>query len=317
MPATMTMKAERIHSFGGPDVLHLEEVELPRPGAHELLVRVHAAGVNPADWKMREGKYGNPPLPSILGRDFSGVIEALGPSVELFRVGEEVFGCASEKSGSYAEYALAPTNQVAEKPQALDHIQAAALPIAALTAWQALFDKANLKPGQRVLIHAAAGGVGLFAVQFAKWKGAYVIGTASADHAALVQALGADEVIDYHATRFEEIVHDIDVVLDPVGGQTQERSWQVLRPDGILVSLVQAPSQQAATARGVRGILMRFDPAGRQELSRIADLVASGRVKPVIAKVLPLSEAAQAHALSQTGHIAGKLVLRVAEEESR
>ena len=176
MPATMTMKAERIHSFGGPDVLHLEEVELPQPGPHEVLVRVHAAGVNPADWKMREGKYGNPTLPSILGWDFSGVIEAIGPSVELFRVGEEVFGCASEKSGSYAEYALAPTNQVAEKPQALDHIQAAALPIAALTAWQALFDKANLQPGQRVLIHAAAGGVGSFAVQFAKWKGAYVDG---------------------------------------------------------------------------------------------------------------------------------------------
>ncbi len=311
MPATVTMKAERIHSFGGPDVLQLEEVELPRPGSHELLVRVHAAGVNPADWKMREGSYGNPPLPSILGWDFSGVIEALGPDVELFRVGEEVFGCASEKSGSYAEYALAPTAQVAEKPLGLDHIQAAALPIAALTAWQALFDKADLQPGQRVLIHAAAGGVGTFAVQFAKWKGAYVLGTASAEHAGLVRQLGADEVIDYHATRFEEVVRDVDMVLDAIGGETQERSWKVLKRGGILVSLLQPPAEQAAAAHGARGVLLSSDLARRYELTQIADLVASGRVKAIIAKVLPLDQVAEAHRLSQTGHIAGKIVLQV------
>ena len=311
MPATMTMRAERIHAFGGPEVLRLEEIELPRPGPHELLVRVHAAGVNPVDWKIREGGYGQPELPWIMGRDFSGEIEALGPQVELFRAGQEVFGCASEKSGSYAEYALAPTSQVAEKPPGLDHIKAAALPIAALTAWQALFDKANLKSGQRVLIHAAAGGVGSFAVQFAKWKGAYVLGTASAQHTGLLRELGADAAIDYHATRFEEVARDIDVVLDPVGGSTQERSWEVLKPDGIMVSLVQAPSQQAAAAHHGRGLVMRCDPASRQELSRIAELVVSGRVRPIIANVLPLSQAAQAQELSQSGHIAGKLVLKV------
>jgi NADPH:quinone reductase-like Zn-dependent oxidoreductase len=314
VPATTTMKAERIHAFGGPEVLQLEEIELPRPGSHELLIRVHAAGVNPADWKLREGHYGHPHLPSTLGRDFSGVIEALGPDVELFRVGEEVFGCASEHHGSYAEYAIAPTIQVAEKPPGLDHLQAAALPIAALTAWQALFDKANLQPGQRVLIQAAAGGVGTFAVQFAKWKGAYVLGTASPQHAPLLRQLGADEVIDYHATRFEEVARNVDVVLDAIGGETQERSWQTLKRGGILVSLLQPPSEQAAAAHGVRGVLLHFEPARRQQLTQIADLVASGRVKVIMAKVFPLAQAAAAHTLSQTGHIAGKIVLRVAPE---
>lgn len=314
MPATMTMRAERIHEFGGPDVLRLEEIEQPRPGARQVLVRVHAAGVNPVDWKLREGKLGHPPLPSTLGLDFSGVIEALGPDVETFRVGEEVFGCASEQSGSYAEFALAPTAQMAEKPPGLNHVQAAALPIAGLTAWQALFEKANLQPGQRVLIHAAAGGVGTFAVQFAKWKGAYVLGTASAEHAALVRELGADEVIDYHATRFEEVARDVDVVLDSIGGETQERSWKTLKRGGKLVSLLQPPSEQAAAARGAQGVLLRFDPARRQELTQIADLVAKGRIKVVMAKVFPLAEAAEAHRLSQTGHIAGKIVLRVTGE---
>ncbi|HEV2211210.1 MAG TPA: NADP-dependent oxidoreductase [Verrucomicrobiae bacterium] len=305
------MKAERIHQFGGPEQLHLDEIPMPEPGRGELLVRVHAAGVNPVDWKIREGKYARPQLPSILGHDFSGVIAAVGPDVELFRVGEAVFGCTGQNSGSYAEYAIAPTTQVAEKPTALQHTQAAALPIAALTAWQALFDKADLQSGQRVLIHAAAGGVGGFAVQFAKWKGAFVLGTASASHRQYVRDLGADEVIDYSSTPFEEVAHDLDIVLDPIGGDTQERSWRVLKPGGILVSLVQDPDQRAAAQRGARAVLLVCDHTRGDELTRIGDLVAGGRIKVYIEKVLPLAEASRAHQLSQSGHMAGKIVLKV------
>ncbi len=315
MPATMTMrttmKAVRIHAFGGPDVLRLEEVPVPEPKAHQILVRVHAAGVNPVDWKIREGHLGQFPLPSIMGSDFSGVIERLGPGVGNFRVGDAVFGSVADESGSYAEYALAPVSHVAGKPEALDHIQAAALPIAGLTAWQALFDKADLQPRQTVLIHGAAGGVGTFAVQFAKWKGARVIGTASARNAAFVRELGADEVIDYQTTRFEEAARDVDVVLDTIGGETQARSWRVLKRGGILVSIVQPPAPEAAADRGVRGVFMRADHNRNDELARIADLLASGQVKVPIETVLPLNEARRAQELSQQGHVRGKIVLKV------
>ena len=227
-----TMKAVRIHSFGGPDVLRLEEVPKPEPKSDQLLVRVYAAGVNPVDWKIREGRLGKIPLPAIVGSDFSGEVEALGAETKDFHVGEAVFGVVGEGSGSYAEYAVAPTSQVTEKPPGLSHFEAAAMPIASLTAWQALFDTADLKFGQKVLIHAAAGGVGHFAVQFAKWKEAYVIGTASAQHAEFVRQLGADEVIDYRRMRFDEVVQDVDVVFDTIGGDTQERSWKVLKQAG-------------------------------------------------------------------------------------
>src|SRR6185312_10004589 len=226
---TETMKAVRIHSFGGPEVLQFEETPRPEPGARQVLVRVHAAGVNPVDWKIREGKLGQIPLPSIMGSDFSGEIEALGPRVEEFRVGEMVFGSVADESSSYAQYCLAPIPNIVEKPKQIDHVAAAAITVPAMTAWQALFDEAKLSAGQRVLIHAASGGVGNFAVQFAKWKGAYVIGTASGANAELVRSLGADEFIDYRSTRFEDVVHDVDVVFDTIGGDTQERSWNVLK----------------------------------------------------------------------------------------
>jgi NADPH:quinone reductase-like Zn-dependent oxidoreductase len=306
---TTTMKAERVHSFGGPDVLQSEDIPRPEPKDDELLVHVRAAGVNPADWKLREGQLPTA-LPFTMGIDFAGVVEAVGQNVKEFRIGDSVLGQVSEESGSYAEYATAPASQVTRKPDALDDIQAAALPVAALTAWQALFDAADLQAGQKVLIHAAAGGVGSFAVQFAKWKGAYVIGTASTSHADKVRNLGADEVIDYHETRFENILRDIDVVLDTVGGDTQERSWLVLKPGGILVSLVQPPSQDKAAAYDVRGLMMRQKPSG-DELSKIAELVASGRVKVNIETVLPLAEARKAQELSQSGHAGGKIVLKV------
>lgn len=305
------MKAECIHEFGGPEVLQFEEVPTPKPGTNEILVRIHAAGVNPVDWKIREGYLGNLPLPSVLGTDFSGTVEELGPEVEEFRVGEAVFGSVADASGSYAEYAVAPVSQVCEKPSQLTHEQAAALPIAGLTAWQALFDKADLKAGQRILIHGAAGGVGSFAVQFAKWKGAYVIGTASGQHVNFVRELGADQVVDYRTTQFEKCACDLDAVFDTIGGETQERSWNVLKQGGMLVSIVQAPDQEAAAAHCARGALLRCDHARSDQLARIGDMVASGRVKVHLEKILPLSEARQAQEMSQKAHTQGKIVLRV------
>ncbi|PYI85308.1 MAG: NADPH:quinone reductase [Verrucomicrobia bacterium] len=302
------MKAVRIHSFGGPDVLRFEDVPVPKPGTNEMLVRVHAAGVNPVDWKIREGLLGQGPLPQTLGSDFSGIIESLGSSVRNLDVGEAVFGVVAEESGSYAEFAVAPESRVTRKPNALDHVQAAALPIASLTAWQALFDTAQLQAGQKVLIHAAAGGVGSCAVQFAKWKGAHVIGTASAQSAGFVRESGADEVIDYRSTKFEEAVHDVDVLLDTIGGDTQERSWKVLKRGGILVSIVQPPSQEKAAAHGARGVFLISKPRGDQ-LVHIAELVVSGQVKVIVEKVLPLREARLAQELSQSGHTHGKIVL--------
>jgi len=273
-------------------------------------VRIHAAGVNPLDWKIREGHLGSVSFPSMVGSDFSGVVEALGSRVSGFRQGDEVFGDVADESGSYAQYATAPVSQVARKPAGLDHVEAAALPIASLTAWQALFDKADLKAGQKILIHAAAGGVGSVAVQLAKWKGAFVIGTASAHNLEHVRSLGADEVIDYSATRFEDVVRDVDVVLDTIGGNTQERSWAVLKKGGILVSLVQPPSPEKK-ANGARGEFMRADLARADELARMAELVVNGKLKVNVETILPLHEAAKAQELSQRGHTRGKIVLRV------
>lgn len=312
MPTTKTtretMKAVRIHAFGGPEVLRFETVPLPRPGTNEMLVCVHAAGVNPVDWKIREGHFGEGSLPQTMGSDFSGVVETLGPDVRDFHEGEAVFGIVAEESGSYAEFAVAPVSRVARKPIGLDHAQTAALPIASLTAWQALFDTAQLQAGQRVLIHATAGGVGSFAVQFAKWKGAQVIGTASGSSASFVRALGANEVIDYRTTKFEDVARDVDVVLDTIGGETQERSWKVLKRGGILISIVQPPAPEKAAAQNVRGVFLVCKASGAQQAD-IANLVASGRVKVNVERVLPLREARQAQELSQSGHAHGKIVL--------
>ena len=244
-----------------------------------------------------------------MGSDFSGEIEALGPEVTEFRVGEQVFGSVADESGSYAEYALAPATQIVEKPAALDHVQAAAIPVPAMTAWQALFDTAKLQAGQKILIHAASGGVGGFAVQFAKSKGAYVIGTASGANGDLVRSLGVDQFIDYRSTRFDEIVKDADVVFDTIGGDTQERSWKVLKKGGILVSIVQPPSEKTAAAHGVRGVFMAEDAKRTNELKQIADLVASGRVKVNVETILPLREARKAQELSQSGRARGKIIL--------
>jgi NADPH:quinone reductase-like Zn-dependent oxidoreductase len=309
MTVKETMKAIRIHVYGGPEVLQYEDVPRPQPKANEILVRVHAAGVNPIDWKLREG-YLSAPLPMIMGIDFSGLVESVGSEVTKHRPGDAVFGQVADESGGYAEYAVAMESDVARKPEGLDHIRAAALPVAGLVPWQALFDTANLAAGQKVLIHGAAGGVGSFAVQFAKWKGARVIGTASGSHVEQVRQLGADEVIDYRKTKFEEVARDMDVVLDTIGGETQERSWQVLKRGGVLASLVQPPSAEKAAAHGARGFFVRQKANGDQ-LAAIADLVVKGTVKVNVETVLPLSEARKAQELSQSGHSGGKIVLEV------
>lgn len=304
-----TMKAVQIHAFGGPDVLRFEDVARPDPKPDQVFVRIRAAGVNPVDWKLREGLL-PVPLPMIMGIDFSGVIESIGKAVTKYHVGDEVFGQVADESGSYAEYSVAVESDIARKPKELDDITAAALPVAGLTAWQALFDNANLAAGQKVLVHAAAGGVGGFAVQFAKWKGARVIGTASGAHVEHVRELGADEAIDYRQTKFEEVARDVDVVLDTVGGDTQERSWKVLKRGGVLVSTVQPPSSEKASAQGVRALFLRQKPRGDQ-LATIADLVVSEKVKVTIETVLRLAEARKAQDLSQKGHSGGKIVLKV------
>ena len=251
------MQAVRFHTYGGPEVLVLEETPRPRLGAGEVLVRVYAAGVNPLDWKVRAGhvKAWLPHrLPLIPGWDASGVVEEAAPDVTDFKEGEAVYGMLDfKRDGAYAAYVATQSSNLALRPRTIDATQAGAVPLASLTAWQSLFEVADLKSGQTVLIHAAAGGVGHFAVQFAKWKGARVIGTASAENADFLKGLGADEVIDYPTTRFEEVVHNVDVVLDTIGGDTQERSWQVLRKGGILVATLGISSQEAARKHGVRG----------------------------------------------------------------
>lgn len=309
-----TMKAVRIHTYGGPEVLRYEEAPRPKPGAGEVLLRVHAAGVNPVDWKIREGYFKgrvDHSLPLILGWDVSGLVEGTGSGVARLKKGDEVYSRPDiARDGAYAEYIVVRETEVALKPKAIDHIHAAAIPLAALTAWQSLFDAAGLSAGQKVLIHAAAGGVGSFAVQLAKWKGAHVVGTASKRNQDFVQNLGADETIDYQTTRFEEMVREVDVVFDTIGGETQTRSWKVLKKGGILISIVGAPSAKEATAHGMRETSVFVQPSSAQ-LTELAELVDSGKLKPVVETVLPLSEARRAHELSQTGHTRGKIVLEV------
>lgn len=307
-----TMKAVRMHKYGGPEVLKYEEIPVPKPGQGEVLLRVHAAGVNPVDWKVREGyRKGATPLPIVPGWDVSGVVEALGPGVSLWKAGDEVFGRGdSTRDGAYAEYMVIRESDVARKPASVDHVHAAAIPIAGLTAWQALFDVANLSDGQTVLIHGGAGGVGHFAVQLARWKGAHVIATATGRTVGFVAEMGAHEVIDFKAARFEDAVRDVDVVLDIIGGDTQKRSWQVLKKGGILVSTVGITSPEGPAEHGVRGEAM-VAHSDAEDLAEIAELVESGHVKPVVHVILPLNEAANAHELLQQGGIRGKIVLKV------
>jgi NADPH:quinone reductase-like Zn-dependent oxidoreductase len=316
---SQTMKAIRIHNYGGPEVLKYEDAPRPQPGEGEVRIRVHAATVNPIDWNVREGHmkdFWPHKFPLILGWDLSGVVEELGKGASRFKIGDEVYSVPDPtRNGAYADYIVVRESELALKPNSLHHIRAAAVPLAALTAWQSLVDTAQLQPGQRVLIHGGSGGVGHFAVQLAKWKGAYVIATASTKNQELLRELGADEMIDYTRQRIEDVARKIDIVLDPIGGDTQERSWQVLKKGGILLSVVQPPSADKAKALGIQAVFVASHPNGA-ELAKIAELIDSGDLKPIVNRILPLSEARRAHELSQTGHAHGKIVLRVKEEQS-
>jgi NADPH:quinone reductase-like Zn-dependent oxidoreductase len=310
--AAKFMKAVRIHKFGGPEVLQYEEIPVPTINSDEILIRVHAASVNPIDWKIRQGYRKPRTLPLTLGCDAAGKISKVGNNITTYKPGDTVFAFVSlARPGAYAEYLVAKENEVAYKPKKLDYTKAAAIPLAALTAWQVLFDVANLTAKQIILIHAAAGGVGHFAVQLAKWKGATVIGTGSEFNRQFLLDLGVDRFIDYKKEKFEEHVREIDVVFDTVGGETQERSWQLLKKGGILVTIVD-PSQieKNAETYGVRGLHHLVSP-NAAELKQIADLIDQNKLHPHIAATFPLSAAKQAHEMSQKGHARGKIVLTV------
>lgn len=310
-----SMKAVQINNYGGTGTLVLNDAPRPTAGDGEILIRVQATTVNPFDCAVRAGYvtgWYTYSFPAILGLDVSGVVEEVGPGVSSFAPGDEVYARTDPKSnGAYAEYVAVPASEVALKPASLDHFQAAALPQVGLTAWRALFDAAQLTEGQTILIHGAAGGVGSVAVQLAKWRGAKVIGTASTHNLDFLRELGVDTAIDYTTTRFEDEAHAVDVVLDTVGGETQERSWGVLKPGGILLSLVQPPSQETADKFGVRQQFVGGNPPAGAILSEIASLVDTGHVKPVVSTILPLKDIQKAHAMVESRHTRGKVVLRV------
>jgi NADPH:quinone reductase-like Zn-dependent oxidoreductase len=308
------MKAVRIHEYGGPDVLELEDAPMPEPAKDEVLVKVYATSVNPVDWKIREGMRKDKfpaALPLIPGWDVSGVVEKIGDDVRRLRPGDEVYGRPDPtRDGAYAEYIVVKANQLGMKPKSIDHINAAAVPLAGLTAWQGMFDHGHLQKGQKVLIHAASGGVGTFAVQFAKWKGAYVIGTASADNISFVKQLGADEMIDYHNENFEDKLNDIDLVFDTIGGDTQKRSIQVLKTGGRLITTLKPEFMTEAKEKHVylEGYTAQSYP---DQLEQIAGLIDEGIIQPVISMVLNLEDARRAQEISEGGHVRGKIVIKV------
>ena len=302
-----TMQAVRAHDYGAPDVLKLEEVPVPEPGADQVLIRLKAAGVNPVDWKSRAGMYKQFwPLqfPWTPGIDGAGMIEAVGANVTQFKKGQAVFGIVI---GGYAEYALAQATDVQLKPENISFEEAATIPVGALTAWSAVIDTANVQAGQRVLVHGGAGGVGLYAVQLARWKGAHVMATASARNADFVRSLGAGDVIDYNATRFEDVLKDLDAVIDTVGGDLVERSLKVIRPGGIFVTVAARPAEDAGRAQNIRVVSAGRAPT--ENLKKIVELIEAGQLKPVVGPLFPLGEAQKAQELSQAGHGRGRIIL--------
>jgi NADPH:quinone reductase-like Zn-dependent oxidoreductase len=299
------MQAIVVRETGDPSVLRMEELERPEPSDGEVLIRVFAASVNPVDWKYRRG-FAPKPLPAVLGNDVSGVVEV--SRAEGFAEGDEVFGLAA--SGGYAQFATSPAGILAQKPAGVSHEQAAGIPVAGLTAWQALFDRAGLERGQTALVAGAAGGVGHVAVQFAKRAGARVIGTGSSRNREFVLGLGADEYVDYTEQDVAEAVSGVDVAFDTVGGETTQSLLPAVRDGGILVTIAGPPPEQEASQRGVRAELLIMSPNSEQ-LRRIAELVAAGEVHLEIAQALPLAEVSRAHELSESGHTRGKIILTV------
>lgn len=305
------MRAIRIRAFGGPDVLKLEEQPVPTPQADEVLVKIHAASVNPVDYKMRNGGYlPQDRLPLTLGRDISGVVERAGPAVRDLKAGDAVYAMLPGDRGGYAEFTAVSAACCAPKPRSLDHIHATAVPLAALTAWQGIFDHGGLAPGQRILVHGGAGGVGHFAIQFARVRGATVYATCSKEDLSFVRDLGAVQAIDYQNERFETVVSDIDLVFDLVGGETQDRSWAVLKKGGIIVSTLQEPSPDRAAECGARGVHYMAKPSGPQ-LAQIARLIDAGQVHAQIDSIFTLADAARAESRLENEHVRGKVVLAV------
>jgi NADPH:quinone reductase-like Zn-dependent oxidoreductase len=307
------MRAVRFHDYGPAAVLVVEDVPRPEPKDGEVLVHVHAAGVNPVDWKIRRGDMRNfrsVPLPAIPGIDLAGIVAAVGPGVTAFQSGQAVFGSGS---GAYAEYAVVPADNLAVLPHNLSFDQAATVPVGSRTAWTAIFDGAGLAAGQRLLVQGAAGGVGLFAVQLGRWKGAHVIGTASTANVDFVRSLGAETVVDYTKTPVERVVQGADVVLDTVGGPGTEHLLPTLKAGGIIVSIAGPVSEEAARQRGVH-VGRAVPPSSLSALLRqVAGLIEAGTVVPVLGEVFPLEEVQRAHLLSETGHGRGRIVLHIAE----
>lgn len=311
------MKAIHLYGRGGPDRLVYEDAPQPHPGSGEVLVRVHATSIIATEltwdetYQTAAGNARSLPIPS---HDVSGIVEEVGPGVTTLARGSEVYALtAFDRDGAEAEYTIALPNELAPKPRSLDHVQAAAVPLSALTAWQALFEHASLVAGQTVLIHGAAGGVGVFAVQLARWAGAHVIATASARHHDFLHELGVTQIIDYTTQRFEEIGQHVDLVFDLVGGDTLKQSWKVVKPGGVLVSVVSPrPSFEEAKAHDVRPVWFVVEP-NREQLTHIGALIDAGHIRPFIAGVLPLSQARQAYEQGLRGHMQGKLVLRIVD----
>jgi NADPH:quinone reductase-like Zn-dependent oxidoreductase len=303
----------RFHRFGGPEVIQSDTVEPSGPDAGQILVAVRAASVNPVDFKIRSGKYPavkNDRLPYTPGRDVSGTVLACGAQATHFKPGDDVFGIVNIYGGGYSEQVVLDEDAVALKPERLDHIDAAAIPLAGQTAWQGLFRHGGLQRGQSVLIHGGSGGVGHFAIQFAKARGARVLTTVSTDNVEFARSLGADIVIDYKTQRFEDFASDLDMVFDLIDGETRERSWSLLKADGILVSTLTAPSQEAARKHNVRATRYTVQADGR-ELAEIATLVRDGAVRPHLQQSFALEAAAAAMAAVEKGHTVGKVVLAV------
>ncbi len=304
-----TMQAARIHDYGGPEQIVIEQVPRPEPKAGEVLVHLNAAGVNPVDWKIRAGylkQFMPLTFPWIPGTEGAGVVEAIGSNVTRLRRGDAVFGPINN---SYAEYAVAPVTDLFAKPDVLSFEEAASVSVGALTAWQAVIEEAQVQPGKQVLVHGGAGGVGLYAVQLSRWKGAHVTATASAANADFVRSLGAESVIDYQTTQFEDIVKDVDAVIDTVGGDLAERSLRVIRPGGVYVSTAGMVDPKMGQARNIRVVSAHRADTGKLQL--IIELLQSKQVRPVVGKVFPLAQARQAQELSQTRHGRGRIILRI------
>ncbi|WP_292038846.1 NADP-dependent oxidoreductase [Massilia sp. UBA6681] len=308
------MKAVRIHQYGGREVLSLDEIPVPDIAPDEVLVRVVAASINPVDWKVRAGYLAQMmphQMPLTLGWDVSGVVAAVGSQVTQWQVGDAVYSRPDlARNGTYAEFVAIRAGECARKPRTISHVEAASLPLAGITAWEAMMDTARVRAGQRVLVHAGSGGVGSLAIQLVKAAGATVVATASGRNRALVESLGVDQFVDYTTTTLLEAVEPVDAVFDTIGGEVQEASWSLLKPGGIQVSIISPPDEARAAAMGVRGGFVFIGP-NAPVLDKLAGMVDGGRLRPIVGAEFALEDIAQAHALSESGRAVGKIVLYV------